>query len=616
MNDSSEKARTANPLLRLQYTLILLACIVMTLMVPMSSTADNRNGSAPEALLEMNFEGSSPFSFSPYEIENHGGKIIRDGIRGKALRLDKSSYLTMKPGSIMAQKAGTVIFWVRPHWNYYDRIGSSFVPHTFMSFRWDSATKGYFIISDGWWEPKGALKTYFIVDNQQHAYTVCQEKYLNHNWVQLACSWNSATGSIKIFFDGKLRFETNKIFTISGTADQIFIGCDKGAPMSAGRWADCDMDELSFYGRELSARDIEKLYSTHDPDPQARYLAFLKHSLNSYNKPKGKLLSREMRAIFDEGTGWMTPSGALETIKRIKLAGFNVYIPCVWHGRGTRYPSLAAVYEEKLDFYDGDPLFRLITIAHANGIEVHPSFCVALRQRDFYPDYYASETPLKAFDLQRPGFRKFIADLIIEVVKRYDIDGINLDYLRTMGICTCSFCRENYRRRYGRDLSNDINQKKSDGALEHHLQKWIDHTVTSIVSDVSVRARKSRPNVTISVDGHSIPSYLPPSREGRNEVMWANAGLIDLIFNMDYAARPDFECNELVRRELKKPQQLLPALGNYDLKQGKPIPRSAELLNGIIGYARNRWGNGFFVYDYSFLSNEQINSLHQTINDN
>ncbi len=72
----------------------------------------------------------------------------------------------------------------------------------------------------------------------------------------------------------------------------------------------------------------------------------------------------ETRAIFDEGLGWITEEGARKTIQRIKKAGFNVYIPCVWHGRGTRYPSTLAPIDVRIKSTSEDPLHRLIKISH------------------------------------------------------------------------------------------------------------------------------------------------------------------------------------------------------------------------------------------------------------
>ena len=52
---------------------------------------------------------------------------------------------------------------------------------------------------------------------------------------------------------------------------------------------------------------------------------------------------RESRVIFDEDMQWATSRAATDRIiATIKKAGFNVYIPCVWYGGSTLYPTRLA----------------------------------------------------------------------------------------------------------------------------------------------------------------------------------------------------------------------------------------------------------------------------------
>jgi uncharacterized lipoprotein YddW (UPF0748 family) len=319
----------------------------------------------------------------------------------------------------------------------------------------------------------------------------------------------------------------------------------------------------------------------------------------------------EIRAIFDEGTGWMSEAGAKETIQRIKKAGFNVYIPCVWHGQGARYPTALAPTEGNRDLSKTDPLARLIAIAHQNGIQVHPWFTIALRQRDFFKEFYGAGTPENAFDLHRPAFRDFIAGLVVDVVARYDIDGVNLDYIRTMGRCKCDYCQKAYNNTFGRNLLADVSWFDKKGALLPQVQQWHDDAVEAIVREISVRGKKNKPNLIISVDGHPTPSFFPPNSEGRQEVKWANEDLVDLIFNMDYEQNPDFDLFEIVRKEMEEPGKLLFLLGNYERDPQKGLmPMCPTILKSNIEYVLRRWcSSGVGVYYYGQLSEEQIRVL-------
>ena len=52
-------------------------------------------------------------------------------------------------------------------------------------------------------------------------------------------------------------------------------------------------------------------------------------------RPHGNIFAesvtmRESRAVLDEGLHWVGRNGAETVCRRIKSAGFNVFIPCVW----------------------------------------------------------------------------------------------------------------------------------------------------------------------------------------------------------------------------------------------------------------------------------------------
>lgn len=110
------------------------------------------------------------------------------------------------------------------------------------------------------------------------------------------------------------------------------------------------------------------------------------------------IVTSESRAIFDEGLHWASKRGAETVCRRIKEAGFNVFMPCVWHGRGTTWPSQLAPWDSKFPAPpDYDPLEYLIATAQRYDIEIHPWFTVMRRDRDFFREYYDEGTPKRMF---------------------------------------------------------------------------------------------------------------------------------------------------------------------------------------------------------------------------
>ncbi len=321
-------------------------------------------------------------------------------------------------------------------------------------------------------------------------------------------------------------------------------------------------------------------------------------------------MTLESRVIFDEGMFWVGRQEAEKLIGRIKLAGFNVLVPCVWHGMGTRYPT-ESVEKEGNRAYPTDPLKTLIEMAHKNGIEVHPWFTVALRQRKFHQEFYERGTPDEAFDVHKPEFGKFIRDIIVDVAKNYDIDGVNLDFIRTMGLCTSESCQVDYHERFGRKLLADIALTKPDGTLEPHVQQWQDHAILSIVRDIASGVKAAKPKAIISVDSYPLSR---PSPEGREDIEWANADLIDAIFNMDYDKVPFYNHLDFAKDRLTNPRKLFLLCGNYDYdSKGKIYSRPASELAAIISTSRIQLPHGTGVYIYSMLSDAQVLELSKGV---
>jgi hypothetical protein len=516
-------------------------------------------------------------------------KIIPDGVSGSALSLGPNQYLALRTRGILNGLEGTISMWVRPHWS-----PASEGSHTFVSFEWAQPKRGYFVLSRGWWEPAGSGRTYFVANNQEASHTSKEVYYPPANWVHAACTWkNGDQGFARLYVDGFLVSESKGPSGFFTPGDKLYLGTDAGSDLANNRGADSDFDEFAIFRRALNGSEIRQIYGAH---ARQKYVEL--------KDQDGTVL--ESRVVFDEAMFWVGRNEAERLIDRIKRAGFNVFVPCVWHGMGVRYPS-AGIEKEGNRVFTSDPLKTLIEVAHRNGIEVHPMFTVALRQRDFHQEFFDHGTPEQAFDVHKPQFRKFIADIIVDVAAKYDIDGVNLDYIRTMGMCTSESCQADYARQFGRKLLDDVSLTQRDGTLDPHVQQWQDQAILSIVMDVATKVKAVRPRAIISVDGYPL---FGPSPEGREEISWANADLIGAIFNMDYGRVPFFNHIDFVKDKLRNPRKLFLLCGNYDYdSKGAIFSRPAADLADIISVSRQKLPHGIGVYIYSMLSDAQTVEL-------
>lgn len=319
------------------------------------------------------------------------------------------------------------------------------------------------------------------------------------------------------------------------------------------------------------------------------------------------------RAILDGDIPlWTKKEYVDQALARIKEAGFNVYMPTVWQGRGTAWPSKHAPWDTQLadrPKMNFDPLRYLIQKAHELGIEVHPWFTLTLRQSDIFPEFALSGMPMKAFDIHNPQFRELMLKLVEEVVTDYDVDGVNLDYVRAIGLCSSVACQEEYKQKYKRDLEGDSLLFKVLPGRVPTLKEYQETAVTALVRAISETIRVKKPRVLISADvfvGHAPPS------QGQNSIYWVNNGLVDGTFRMDYARRINIESMDSTRRELSNPNSqgfLLSNMSNPDeLSFGqKPFARDGKWLADTISLIFTRWPEtGIAVYFYKYLTDEQI----------
>jgi hypothetical protein len=223
------------------------------------------------------------------------------------------------------------------------------------------------------------------------------------------------------------------------------------------------------------------------------------------------------------------------------------------------------------------------------GIRIHAWVTVSLREGDLYPEFAPAGTPERAFDVHDPAFRAFVVALLADLVRRYDVDGVNLDYIRSIGICRSDRCRSAYQRRFGTDLLEDERLAATRPDARARLREWQDGAVREIVSAVSAVVREARPQALLSVDSVSEPDAQARDLQGRDDIGWANRGLVDRLFYMAYAPKFDLAKLREVRSALAAPDKLSITIANYDLVDGRAIPRSGAAVARVMSALETHW---------------------------
>ncbi len=341
---------------------------------------------------------------------------------------------------------------------------------------------------------------------------------------------------------------------------------------------------------------------------------------------KGVLL--ETRPLLTE-TGMWLKDGVDVALDKVKRSGHNVFVPCVWRGLGPIYRSdnESTIDYRYKKYFSGskDPIKELIKKAHAKGIEVHAWFCVGMNNAGYAPyrpEFKEPGSPTNAFDLQNPAFRDFIVKEIVGFVKKYKVDGILLDYIRTGGISFSPTAAKLYRKKYGADINELKNNAwMSDPKLNKRFMEWQEEAVSDVVKRVSENCRAVRPGLIITTAGMPLPKPVL-SAQGRNEWLWLENGWVDVAYDMDYGSAPS---NKLMRSRKAHPayaDRYAKMLGTYERTSTKDIVKIEGMRLGSrsgIGYAnaveyslRKYYGpGGVATYWYENLNEDIIKELRK-----
>jgi len=266
---------------------------------------------------------------------------------------------------------------------------------------------------------------------------------------------------------------------------------------------------------------------------------------------------QELRAAWVTAwsDGFLSPEQADETIRLAVKANLNAIILQVRKVGDAYYNS---AYEPRGDNIasgvDYDPLAYVIEKAHAAGLEVHAwvnAFRV-WRSENPAPDprHITNEHPEwltgtrtkkmsaddgKFLDPGVPAVKDYTASVVADLLSKYDVDGIHLDYIRypgqDFGYNPTSIYRFNeYCGRTGRPKNDDPD-----------WCQWRRDQVTQTVRKIHYAIRATKPNVRLTVAGISwgdCPFNFERSSPYRlvyqDWAAWLKEGIVDACIPMDY----------------------------------------------------------------------------------
>ncbi|BAY12185.1 family 10 glycosylhydrolase [Calothrix sp. NIES-2098] len=337
-----------------------------------------------------------------------------------------------------------------------------------------------------------------------------------------------------------------------------------------------------------------------------------------------KLAQPEIRSVWlDRGTIVRAGSeqGLAQVFDRLAQAGINTVFFETVNASYPIYPSQVAPQQNPL-IRGWDPLAAAVKLAHARGMELHAWVWVfaagnqrhneVINVKPDYPGPVLAAHPDWAnydnrgnmipvgqtkpfFDQANPELREYLMKLYEEIVTHYQVDGLQLDYIRypfqdpaagrTYGYGKAA--REQFQQLTGVD---PLKISPSDRDL---WQKWTafrTEQVNTFVDQLSQKLRQKRPNLIMSVAVFPLPELERIQKIQQHWEVWARQGDIDLIVPMTYAldtprfqrlAQPWIASTKLGATLLVPGIRLLslPAVGAFDqLQLVRDLPVSGYAL--------------------------------------
>lgn len=328
--------------------------------------------------------------------------------------------------------------------------------------------------------------------------------------------------------------------------------------------------------------------------------AHLKQAYVQSQKP----INPEFRALWEHHPTGAFPGNWAASIDALTNNGFNAIFPNMLWGGLAHYPSDCLPRSFTFTNY-GDQIDACITAARARGVQVHiwkvnwnlsgspSSFISQLRiagrtqvSRDGQSIDWLCPSDPENFALE--------TNSLLEVVRRYDIDGIHLDYIRYPGsdCCYCPGCASRFQTQTGRTVAHWPADVLSPGPARTAFLDWRRAQITRLVAAIYARTKALKPGVKVSAAVFSDAASAFDG-VGQDWRAWIEAGIVDFLCPMNYTT-------DLHRFTNLVSQQLGFAAGRIPIYPG--IGAHALESDGVIAQlqaTRQAQTGGFILFELS-----------------
>ena len=187
-------------------------------------------------------------------------------------------------------------------------------------------------------------------------------------------------------------------------------------------------------------------------------------------------------------------------------------------------------------------------------------------------------------------------DIVRELLRNYEIDGIHLDYIRYTGsrACFCQGCRKRFENAYGRRVKQWPKDARMGGPQAGAYSAWRVKQITRYVRDVGAIVDSMRPQARLSAAVYGkYPQCVGSVAQDWGG--WLKQGYVDFVCPMNYA-------NDIERFAGYTSSQLALPVGGGAVYPGIGVTATESRLDVVgaleqIKRARDLGAQGFTLYE-------------------
>ncbi len=313
----------------------------------------------------------------------------------------------------------------------------------------------------------------------------------------------------------------------------------------------------------------------------------------------------EFRGVWNHSGTGLYPGDWNETCRVLEQSGMTAVFPHVRRPWTAHYKSSLIPLSGTAQRY-GDQLQQCTEAAHRHNLEVHawvicwnlegaPENLLASYRKQGRLQVSAEGATLPWLCPSHPANSAAEVESIADMVTRYKLDGVHLDYVRykSWDYCYCTGCRDRFAKETGLKIQNWPADVRT-GPMANTWRQWRRDQITRMVANTRRVLRSVAPRTRLSA---AVYTGYPGCRDsiGQDWGEWARLGYLDFVCPMNYTEN-NTTFVDWYRKQAAFPgvrERLYPGIGVTSTESRLDAIGTLDQISAL----RNEGAQGFMLFD-------------------